>query len=144
MSLAENQKRTAQAFVDGYNEWTIEALMRPRSDDCVHARLPASLNRPERNNEAYTTFFQPLSKTVKEMKMITQKIVNDTEQHMAVLHARGYGETPVGPYRNEYAFFFYFNEEGTKVVRVEEFVDSEFSNGFFARMQEYMKAQKGE
>lgn len=74
--------------------------------------------------------------------MEIQKIVNDSDQHMAVVHAKGYGETPVGSYKNEYAFFLYFNEQGTKVVRVEEFVDSEFSNTFFERVGEYMKAKQ--
>lgn len=73
--------------------------------------------------------------------MTAHKIVNDPEQHMAVVHATGAAETIVGPYRNEYAFFMTFNEDGSKVVRVEEFVDSAFSNGFFAKVQEYVKAQ---
>lgn len=69
MSLAENQKRTAQAFINGYNEWTVEGLMRARSDDCIHAMLPASLNRPERTNKDYEQFFQPLSKLMSAMKV---------------------------------------------------------------------------
>jgi len=74
-------------------------------------------------------------------QMETIKIVNDAEQHMAVVHAKGSGETPVGPYRNEYAFFCYFNEDGTKITRVEEFVDSAFSQGFFGKVGEYMKTK---
>lgn len=58
--------------------------------------------------------------------MTPLKVVNDPEQHMAVLHARGTGESPVGPYRNEYSLWFTFNEDGTKITRIEEFLDSAF------------------
>lgn len=43
------------------------------------------------------------------------------------------------PYRNEYAFFLAFSEDGEKVERVEEFLDSKFSTEFFEKMQEYLK-----
>lgn len=43
------------------------------------------------------------------------------------------------PYRNEYAFFLAFNEDGEKVERIEEFVDSKFSTDFFQKMQEYLQ-----
>jgi len=43
MLLAEAQNRTARAFIDGYNEWTVEGLLRARADSCVHEVLPAAL-----------------------------------------------------------------------------------------------------
>jgi ketosteroid isomerase-like protein len=70
------------------------------------------------------------------------KIVNDTEQHVAVVHAKGFAETAFAPYRNEYAFFLYFTEDGKQVKRIEEFVDTAFSTGFFAKMQAYLKEQQ--
>ncbi|KAK3628735.1 hypothetical protein LTR56_018456 [Elasticomyces elasticus] len=143
MTLAETQKRTAEDFIRGYNEWTLEGLLRARSDDCVHVTLPASLGRPNRTNEDYREFFKPLSHMISELKMEILNFVNDSDQHKAVVHAKGAGESLVGPYRNEYAFFFDFNADGTKVVRAEEFVDSAFSNGFSAKLEEYMKARNG-
>ena len=50
--------------------------------------------------------------------MTIEKLMNSQAQHVAVVHAKGFGETPVGPYRNEYAFFMTFNEHASKVVRV--------------------------
>lgn len=69
MSLAEAQKKTAQAFIDGYNEFTIEGLLRARSDDCVHAMLPASLGRPDRTNADYEKFFAQLKNMMGGMKV---------------------------------------------------------------------------
>ena len=62
---------------------------------------------------------------------------------MAVVHAKGDGETPVGPYANEYALFMYFTEDGTKIKRIEEFLDSAFSTSLFAKLGEYRKSQEG-
>ncbi|EMC91463.1 hypothetical protein BAUCODRAFT_160969 [Baudoinia panamericana UAMH 10762] len=143
-SLAETQKRTALAFLDGYNEFTVEGLLRVRTEDCVHVSLPASMGRPDRNNEEYAMFFHQLERVLKNFKMTTLKILNDPDQHMAVAHAKGDGETPVGAYKNEYVFFFYFTEDGTKVRRVEEFVDTAFNAGLLPKLSEYMASKAAE
>lgn len=69
MSLAEKQIATAKEFVNGYNEWTAEGLLRARSDDCVHAVLPVSMNRPPRTNAEYKLFFGNLEPLMKEFKV---------------------------------------------------------------------------
>ncbi|EME42052.1 hypothetical protein DOTSEDRAFT_174856 [Dothistroma septosporum NZE10] len=143
MSLAEKQIETAKAFVEGYNEFTVEGLLRARSNDCVHAVLPVSLGRPPRTNNDYKMFFGNLQETLKNFKMTIHKIVNDVDQHMAVVHASGSGETPFAHYNNEYAFFLHFSDTGDKVDRIEEFVDSKFSSEFFGKMQDYLKTQQG-
>lgn len=75
-------------------------------------------------------------------KMTIHKIVNDPDQHMAVVHASGSAETAFDtPYRNEYAFFLMFDEAGEKVVRIEEFVDSRFATGFMEKLQHFLSSQ---
>lgn len=74
--------------------------------------------------------------------MTIHKIVNDPDQHMAVVHASGSGDTPFLPYKNEYAFFLMFNDAGDQVIRIEEFVDSQFSGEFFGKMQQYLNTHK--
>ncbi|KAF2174248.1 hypothetical protein M409DRAFT_49108 [Zasmidium cellare ATCC 36951] len=142
-SVAAKQLATAQKFVDGYNEWTAQGVVRARSDDCVHAVLPVSLNRPPRTNADYKLFFGNVEPHMSDFHMKVVKIVNDPEQKMAVVHATGNGETPFMPYRNEYAFFLAFSEDREKVERIEEFLDSKFTTEFFQKMQEYLQhAQK--
>ncbi|KAK4613360.1 hypothetical protein CLAFUW4_09160 [Fulvia fulva] len=82
--------------------------------------------------------FGNLKETLKDFR-----IVNDADQHMAVVHASGSGETPFAHYSNEYAFFLHFNETGEKVDRIEEFVDSKLSADFFGKMADYLKTQQG-
>lgn len=69
MSLAEKQIATAKEFVNGYNEWTAEGLLRARSDDCVHAVLPVSMNRPPRTNAEYKLFFGNMEPLMKDFKV---------------------------------------------------------------------------
>lgn len=88
-TLAEKQLATAKAFVDGYNEWTAEGLLRARSEDCIHAVLPISLNRPPRTNGDYKLYFGNLQPHMTDFHMKVVKIVNDPEQRMAVVHASG-------------------------------------------------------
>lgn len=159
MSVAENQIRTAKALFEGYNEYTADAVLRVRADECIHVILPTTLNRPSKNNEEYREFFGPLQKIMHrfEVRLIyllssarthshnrqttIHKIVNDPEQHMAAVHASGVGDSPVAPYKNEYAFFLTFNEAGDKITRIEEFVDAQFSQSFLAKVKEYQQKQ---
>ena len=69
MSLAEKQVETSKAFIEGYNEFTIEGLLRARSDDCIHAILPVSLGRPPRTNNDYKMFFGNLKDVLKDFKV---------------------------------------------------------------------------
>ena len=59
-SVAENQVSTAKALFEGYNEYTADAVLRARADNCIHVILPTTLNRPSKNNKEYREFFGPL------------------------------------------------------------------------------------
>ncbi|KAK4951263.1 hypothetical protein LTR10_010236 [Elasticomyces elasticus] len=65
MTLADTQKPTAEDFIKGYNEWTIDGPLRARSAEC----LPASLGRPDSMNEDYKHFFQSFSGMMSEFKV---------------------------------------------------------------------------
>jgi hypothetical protein len=58
-----------------------------------------------------------------------------------MMHASSTAETPVGPYGNEYALVLKFSEDGSKVEKFEEFVDSGYSEKFFAKLAEAGKAK---
>lgn len=66
-SALENMKRTAQAVLDSYRKWDIEAIMAQRSDDCVYQMLPKSLGRPLTSNEEYREMFKHVVSAFREM-----------------------------------------------------------------------------
>ena len=69
--------------------------------------------------------------------MTVHKMINDPEAHMITVHASGNANTPVGEYNNEYVFFL--TVEGEKIVKIEEFVDSQFSASFMPKLLAYAK-----
>jgi ketosteroid isomerase-like protein len=53
-----------------------------------------------------------------------------------MMHATSTAETDVGPYGNEYALVLNFTDDGKKVTRILEYVDSAYSIKFFAKLAE--------
>ena len=68
-SLAETQIETCEKFAAGYSEWTVEGLLRLRTNDCMHSVLPASVGRKPVTNEEYGNFFKALQPVVKNFRV---------------------------------------------------------------------------
>jgi hypothetical protein len=52
------------------------------------------------------------------------------------MHATSTAETDIGPYANEYALILFFTEDGKKVTKLLEYVDSAYSIRFFGALAE--------
>lgn len=48
----------------------------------------------------------------------------------------------MGPYSNEYSLFLTFTDDGTKIKRFDEFVDSAYTGTFFAKLQAAAASKK--
>ena len=59
------------------------------------------------------------------------------------MHASSKATTDLGDYANEYMIILYMTEDGSKVERFLEFVDSAYSKDFMGRLREAV-ARKGE
>ncbi|KAK4504444.1 hypothetical protein PRZ48_005360 [Zasmidium cellare] len=139
-SLSDCQRRTAVRLLEGWDEHTVDGLLRDRTPDCLNGALPKRLGRHGRSNDEIAGGIRKLSPLLDDVKMKIWNIISDPEQHQAVVHATAMGETPLGFYENEHVFFLSFNEDGSKVNRVEEYVDTSYSEAFVKKMQAY--AQK--
>ncbi|KAI1262154.1 hypothetical protein F5Y18DRAFT_161562 [Xylariaceae sp. FL1019] len=135
------RRQTALAVIDAYNEWSIDAIMALRSDDCVQCILPKSLGRPEMTNEAYRAYFGAMIPLFTDFKVEIKDVFEDAAANKVVIWATSTASTPVGPYANEYTLMLYFNEDGSRVVRFNEFVDSANSVTFFPKLREYVAKQ---
>jgi hypothetical protein len=67
---------------------------------------------------------------------VVHKEIHDAQAHTCVIHASSMADTKIGPYANEYALSLTFTEDGKKVSRFEEFVDSGYSNRFMAALRD--------
>lgn len=68
--------------------------------------------------------------------------MHDPEARTSVLHLRDTAQSPVGAYDNEYMFILSFTEDGTKITKIEEFLDSANCNEFFGRIEKWHAEQK--
>jgi len=67
--------------------------------------------------------------------------VHDAAAHTCIIHASSTAETKIGRYANEYALILTFTEDGRKVTRFDEFVDSAYSQRFVAALAKGEPAQ---
>jgi ketosteroid isomerase-like protein len=65
---------------------------------------------------------------------VVREEVHDACAHMSIIHASSTGETDIGPYANEYALILTFTDDGKKVTKFDEFVDSAYTNKFWAAL----------
>ncbi|KIX04250.1 uncharacterized protein Z518_07804 [Rhinocladiella mackenziei CBS 650.93] len=129
--------QVATAVVDGFSKWTIEDVMAPRSQNCIHHMLPASLEKPPFSNDELSVWLEQIMAVVPNgFNMMYDKdaCVVDKVTRKVVLYAKATAETKAGPFHNEYVFTITVNEEGTLADRVEEWMDSKLSLDILARL----------
>jgi ketosteroid isomerase-like protein len=145
------QKATAQAFIDGFHAWDIDAILSYRTPDCLQEVRPKSITKPAKNNTEYAAYFAKIKPLFQNFTVIpslpkhtkrqlTQQQVtvfdeiHDAEAGMSVIHASSDAMTSVGPYSNEYSLFFHFTKDGKKIKKIDEFVDSKYTAEFFPKL----------
>ena len=72
-----------------------------------------------------------------------RKAIHDPETHTSVLLATSTADTSIGLYSNEYTLILTFTEDGEKVVRFEEYVDSAYTLKHFAAMAAAAEQKEG-
>ncbi|KAL9094350.1 MAG: hypothetical protein Q9165_003491 [Trypethelium subeluteriae] len=72
------------------------------------------------------------------------EIVHDAPRSKAVIYATSKADTPFEDFKwtNEYAVFLSFTEDGKKVKKMEEMVDTAFYREFFPKFQNYLSQYK--
>lgn len=68
---AEVQKKTIDAFLDGWAEWTPEAFLSTWSDDCTQQTLPYSHNVPKRDR-ANTNHLFPILMSIMDNLQVSR------------------------------------------------------------------------
>lgn len=64
--------------------------------------------------------------------------VIDETARKVVMHLTSTASTPIDEYHNEYMLTLHMTEDGHKVDKFEEFVDSKYSADFMARVREFL------
>ncbi|KAL8907635.1 MAG: hypothetical protein Q9207_001287 [Kuettlingeria erythrocarpa] len=127
---------TAQALVSAYNSWNLKEIMGVRSIDCVHFILPASLGRPAMDNEGYASYFAPNIPLFEGFHLTVHDTIIDQAARKVTMHLSSSGTTAIGKYDNEYMLTLHMTEDGRKVDRFEEFVDSKYSARYMSELRD--------
>ncbi|KAH8714030.1 hypothetical protein GQ44DRAFT_689025 [Phaeosphaeriaceae sp. PMI808] len=136
MSTLATQKETAQAVLDAYNAWDVEKILAFRAPDCQQQVLPASMGRPSMSNSEYRERLNQMLPWFRKFTVTVHTAVHDADAHTCIMHATSTAETDIGPYGNEYALILHFTDDGKKVTKFLEYVDSAYSIKFFGALAE--------
>lgn len=144
-------EKLVQAFNGTWDEQVLEAAMVARAPECVHYMLPRSLGFPAQNNEQWTAHFRSIIGTITDSKVsitcgsvwiyqvliMEQTTINDIvvapEERRVVIHSSVTASATVGRFSNEYVWFFTFDQEGQKITRIDEMMDSAAVKDLYAR-----------
>ncbi|KAI1854279.1 hypothetical protein JX265_000687 [Neoarthrinium moseri] len=137
------RREVALQAIQAYNEWNIDAIMAYRDESCTQEVLPKSLKRPPMDNATYRAAFGSTMPLFKNFTVMIDDVFEDKAGNKVAMWVRSTAETAAGPYRNEYVMMFDFTEDGSKVVRVREFVDSAISKDFFNKLNDKVEETGG-
>ncbi|OJD30586.1 cytochrome p450 protein [Diplodia corticola] len=127
MSTEQSQRlQTVHALLDGYGSLSVPTLAAPLADDFKHQVLPESLGMPARDKAAFEQHAAGIFSVFEAFAMVPKAVFEDSERNAVVVSARMQGTLKGGrgEWRNECVMLITLSEDGTRVVAVEEFVDS--------------------
>ncbi|TKA81681.1 hypothetical protein B0A55_01345 [Friedmanniomyces simplex] len=137
--LEINMRATAEGFVHSFDgRWTPGATMSYRAPECEHAMLPSTLGlgTNKKNNDEWAAHFKRLDGIVTDAKTTVHEYLAVPSERRAVCRTSLDADTPVGRYRNDYVWFFTFDETGQKVVSITEFLDSKAGAELLGKLTE--------
>ncbi|KAL8840724.1 MAG: hypothetical protein Q9170_001242 [Blastenia crenularia] len=135
MALRFRLLETVDAFVSAYNSWDMEAIMDVRAPDCMNLIFPVSLGLGPMNNKQYFTYFNSSLAAFQNFHLEIRDVTIDETARKVVLNATSTASTAVGEYQNEYILTLHMTEDGRKIAKFEEFVDSKYSADFMPKLR---------
>nr|OQO26735.1 hypothetical protein B0A51_07714 [Rachicladosporium sp. CCFEE 5018] len=133
--LATAMRETSNDFLAAFATWKTDPIMALRAPECIHDMLPASLKRSSKNNEQFRAYFTGVERAMNDVTMEMHDYFASVEDRRAWFHTTLTATAVDGePYDNEYMFVLTFDEEGRKVTRVLEMLDSVKTQAIYARL----------
>ncbi len=112
-----------------------------RAPNCIHYILPSSLNRPPLNNEQYAAYFGSIIPAFTGFHVTVHDTIVDEAAQKVLMHASSTATTVLGPYVNEYALILHMTEDGRKVEKFYEFVNSAYTGDYMPRLRDAIANQ---
>ncbi|KAI1397105.1 hypothetical protein F4819DRAFT_473174 [Hypoxylon fuscum] len=130
--------QTTKLFLEAFNEFTAESVVRYRSPSCIQHILPTTLKIPQQTNAEYASFVDTLKTFMPGFKIQLvdgeEPVVDDVARKV-VLHLKSRSETKAGLYQNEYMWILTLSQDGKSVDDVLEFADSLYTSEWLPKFQ---------
>ncbi|KAI1376829.1 hypothetical protein F4677DRAFT_418151 [Hypoxylon crocopeplum] len=130
--------QTAKSFLESFNDFTPESVVRYSSPTCTYRILPAILKSPPQTNAELVCFIKELKAIAPafELRLIDGEVpVIDVVTRKVVMHLKSRSETTVGLYENEYIWVLTLSEDGKSVDDLLEFVDSLYTQEWLPKLR---------
>ena len=136
--------QTARAVIASYESWTIDAILSYRAENCLQYILPTSLGIKPMNNAQYAAYFGLQIPLFRDFKLKVHDTFHDAATQKVSMWVTSNAMTDIGEYRNEYMIVLHLNEEGTKVEKLLEYVDSAHSIKFMGMLTAEVEKRRKE
>ncbi|KAI1382481.1 hypothetical protein F4677DRAFT_401998 [Hypoxylon crocopeplum] len=136
--LREQLSQTSKLFLEAFNEFTPESVVRYRSPSCMHHLLPATMKTPPQTNADYANFvavLQPIMPGFRLRLADGQEPVIDEVTRKVVLYLKSHSDTTVGLYENEYVWVLTMSQDGKNIDDVMEFADSLYTTEWLPKIK---------
>ncbi|KAI1409285.1 hypothetical protein F5Y13DRAFT_170567 [Hypoxylon sp. FL1857] len=133
----EQLLKTVNLFLEAFNEFTPESVVRYRSPTCLHRLLPDTLKRPPQTNTDYANFIAVLQPIMPDFKLRIvegREPVVDEVSRRVVLHLKSHSDTAAGVYENEYVWILTLGQDGESIDDIVEFADSLYTSDWLPKL----------
>ncbi|KAI8963432.1 hypothetical protein F5Y11DRAFT_145668 [Daldinia sp. FL1419] len=134
----EQLLHTTKLFVEAFNEFTPESVVRYRSPACTHRLVPATLKSPPQTNAEYAGLISALTAVMSTFRLELVDGVEpvvDQVTRKVVLHLKSRSDTAIGLYENEYVWILTLSEDGKLVDDILEFADSLYTSDHLPKLR---------
>ena len=148
--MPSTRYETAMKFIGGFETLSPSSLLSCRTPDCTQIFLPSSLALPPKDNAAFEAHLSHLHDYLKTFPVTVKEVMEDAKENKVVVWATSqanfHDEVKDGglteeewAYHGEYVFILTMNENGDRLERIVEFLDSKGTE----RLWELMKRARG-
>ncbi|KAI1385517.1 uncharacterized protein F4822DRAFT_346057 [Hypoxylon trugodes] len=133
----EQLLKATDVFLEAFNEFTPESVVRHRSPSCLHRECPATLKTPPQTNTDWVNFvnlMRPIVRTFHIGLVEGEEPLIDDVSRKVAMHLKSRAETTAGLYENEYIWIFTVSEDGSCIDDILEFADSLYTSEWIPKL----------